>query len=337
MHQYIVRRLLIMIPTLFITTVVSFGVIKLAPGDPVTMMTDPNIRTRATDIVQIRSNLGLDKPIVLQYWRWLLRVMRGDLGYSLVSHRPVLEEIGERFPATLELIGLSLIATVVIAIPLGTFQAVRKYSLLDYVFTTISFIGISAPSFWVGMMAILAFSLTLGWLPSAGMHGKEFLVFHLSPHKSILEYFPYWVDHILHLILPLGVLTFIGVAQWSRFMRSKMLDVISEDYIRTAESKGLGRRAVIMRHGVRNALIPIVTLMGLSLSAVVDGAFITETIFAWPGLGRLGVGAVFRRDYPILMGTILISAILVMIGNLLADISYAYLDPRIRFEGEGGR
>lgn len=316
MQKYILRRLLLSIPLLIGITLVSFFIMTLAPGDPMSILMDPKIKPE--DMRRIKHNLGLDKPIYVQYGKWLFCFLKGDLGNSFIDGRKVTTIILERIPNTFILMFSSFLLTIILAIPLGVFQAVKQYSFGDYLLTILSFIGISIPIFWLGLMLILLFSLKLSILPSAGMYtiGMEFSL----------------IDRLKHLILPTLCLTVGSIASWSRYQRSSMLEVLRQDYIRTARAKGLSEGKVIYKHALKNALIPIITLLGLSLPDLFGGAFITETIFAWPGMGRLGIQAIFQRDYPVIMGTLLVSSVLIILGNLFADIIYAYIDPRIRYE-----
>jgi len=321
--QYILRRLGLAIPLLLVISVITFLLIRLAPGDPTKMFISP--RTRPEDREQIRRNLGLDRPLHVQYAIWLKNlVTKGDLGFSLVNGRPVLESILERVPATIILMGTSYILSILLSLPLGIFSAVRQYSFFDYLFTIFSFTGISLPPFWLALMAIYLFALKLQLLPPMGMS-----------YMIDGGFFQKAGDLLWHLALPVAVLTIRNLASWSRYIRSSLLEVLGEDYIRTAYSKGLSELQVIMRHGLKNSLLPLITIVGLSLPDILAGAFIIEYIFAWPGMGRLGMEAVFHRDYSILMGDIFISSVLVILANIIADVSYAVADPRIRLEGEG--
>ncbi|MFH1454226.1 MAG: ABC transporter permease [Armatimonadota bacterium] len=319
MLKYILKRILGMLPTLLLVTVVSYFIIVMAPGDPTDYLINP--RTRPQDRQLMKENLGLNKPVIVQYGIWLKNLaLHGDLGYSMVNGRPVLKSIVERIPATLALMGGAYILSLLISIPLGVISAVRQYSIWDYSLTFLAFIGLSMPSFWLALMAIYIFSLKLGWFPSSGI---------CSIYSG--PFFAKFLDFLKHLALPAAVLTVRNLADWTRYLRSSMLEVINEDYIRTARAKGLPENIVIYKHALRNALLPVITLIGLSLPILVAGAFVIEYIFGWPGMGQLGMNAVFHRDYPILMGDILLTSVLVLLGNLLADILYAWADPRIRY------
>lgn len=320
MFKFIIKRLMGMLPTLFLVTIISYFVIVMAPGDPTEYMISP--RTRPEDRQLMKENLGLNKPIIVQYGIWVKNlVTHGDLGYSLVNGRPVMKSIVERIPATLVLMGSAYILSLLISIPLGVISAVKQYSFWDYLLTFLAFVGLSIPSFWLALMSIYIFALKLGWFPTGGI--------------SSVYGGGFWIgffDFLKHLTLPAMVLTVRNLADWTRYLRSSMLEVINEDYIRTARAKGLSEFVVIYKHALKNALLPVITLFGLSLPILVSGAFIIEHIFGWPGMGQLGMNAVFHRDYTILMGDILLSSILVLAGNLLADILYAWADPRIRYQ-----
>lgn len=320
MLKYIIKRLLSSIPILLIITIITFLLIRLAPGDPTKMFISP--RTRPEDRELIRKNLGLDKPLHIQYGIWLKNLItKGDLGYSLINGRPVLESILERIPATIILMGSAYILSLILAVPLGIFSAVRQYSLFDYIFTIFSFVGLSLPPFWLALMVIYYLSLKFPLFPPMGM---TYLI--EGDFKERV------VDLLWHLFLPMMVIAARNLATWSRFIRSSLLEVMGEDYIRTAYSKGLSEFQVIYSHALKNSLLPLITIIGLSLPDILAGTFIIEYIFAWPGMGRLGMEAVFHRDYTILMGDIFISSVLVIIANIMADVSYAIVDPRIRLE-----
>jgi len=300
MSRYIFRRLLQLIPLLIGITLITFFVMHLAPGDPTALFTDPNIKPE--ELARIRVNWGLDKPVGIQYLIWLKNAARLDFGYSYISGKPVIEEIGERLPNTLLLMSVSFIIILLISIPVGVISAVKKGSWFDNLFTIISFIFMSIPTFWLALVFMLLFSLKLGWVPSFG-----------------------------DLSLPVAVLVISGLAGITRYQRASMLEVLNQEYIKVARAKGLPEIIVIFKHALRNALIPIITLMGLSIPDLFGGAFIIETIFAWPGMGRLGVSAVFSRNYPVIMGVTVMTAVLIVLANLIADLGYALVDPRIRY------
>ncbi len=264
-----------------------------------------------------KQKLGLDQPIYVQYLKWIVTAFQGDLGYSYTTGSPVIRMIGERLPATVQLMLAAYLMAAVIAIPLGVLSAVRQYSIFDYLGTGLSFLGIAMPVFWFGLILQLIFSVELRLLPTAG-------------RSTVGD--GSFIDVAKHLILPAIVLSLRYIAVWSRYMRSSMLNVIHSDYIRTARSKGLAENAIMVRHAMKNALIPVVSVMALDLSHLFSGAVVTETIFAWPGIGRLFVDAMFGRDYPLLMGVLMMGSFMVVFFNLVADIVYGWLDPRISYQ-----
>ncbi len=322
MSKYIAQRLLQAIPLLIVISLLTFAIVEIAPGDAAQMYIDPNKGTDPAYIERVRQNLGLEQPVYVRYADWLARTLSGDLGYSFRTRRPVTLEVGDRLPNTLLLGGLSLALSFVIAIPIGVISALKRYTWIDYVVSTLALAGISIPIFWIALLLIQVFAIQLGWLPASGM-------------RSVRETYTGWrstVDVIEHLILPMITLSLAQIASWSRYQRSALLEVLGQDYIRTARGKGLTQRRVLTVHALRNSLIPMVTLIGISVPTIVTGAFITETIFSWPGIGRLGVDAVTGRDYPVIMAVTMLSALLIVVGNLLADIAYAWVDPRIHYE-----
>ncbi|WPC42990.1 ABC transporter permease [Clostridium sp. JS66] len=313
MFKLIIKRVLQAIPMLIFISIVSFLLIKLAPGDPIQSFITPKMS--ANDIERIRHNLGLDKPIYIQYFLWLLNVLKGNLGYSIISYKPVLGEIVQRLPATLGLMASSLIISVILGIILGLISAFYKNKFIDNVITTLSYIGISIPSFWFAMILIYIFALKLHWLPSIGMHTTGI--------NSI-------IDILKHGIMPCAVLCLQNLAIITRYIRSNAITQLSEDYVIVAIAKGLSRKEVLYKHVLKNTVLPIITILGMSLPDLVSGAFITETVFGWPGMGRLGITSIFKFDYPIIMAITMFSSLLLIIGNLLADILYGIVDPRIR-------
>ncbi len=317
MMAYTVRRLLQMLPLLFGISVVLFAVIQAAPGGPEGALLESGRFIDPAVIEAYRERLGVDQPVPVQYFRWLTAALGGDLGISFSTTRPVAEMIGERLPATLELMGAAFLLAAIVAIFLGVFSALRQYSWFDHLGTGVSFIGIAMPVFWLALILQLTFSVHLGWLPIAGTE---------TVGETSLG------DHLLHLVLPTIVLSFNYIAGWSRYLRSSMLGVLRADYVRTARAKGLPERRVVGVHALRNALIPLLSIMALNLSSLFSGAVITETVFAWPGIGRMFVQAMFARDYPLLMGILMLSSLMVIVFNLVADLLYGYLDPRIRYE-----
>lgn len=317
MIKYIIKRIIQAIPLLLLITIISFLIINLAPGDPVMMFVNPEKMTKV-DLDLIRHNLGLDKPLYVRYFIWLGGLLKGDLGISFFRNRPVLEILMEALPNTVVLALASIVLEVIVAIPAGIISAIKRNSISDYFFSTVSFIGISIPSFWFGLMLLLLFGAKLGWLPIGGMRDNY--------EQFVL------MDRLRHLILPAIVLGMGNMAADMRYMRSAMLEVIRQDYIRTARSKGLAEKVVIMKHAFRNALLPLITLLGFTIPFLISGAAITESIFAWPGLGRIVVDASFTRDYPVIMGELVFTSVLVVLGSLIADILYAVADPRIKYD-----
>lgn len=317
MFQFILKRLAQAIPLLIGVSIIGFAMMHLAPGGPLAVYTlNPTIT--AQDIERIKQIFGLDQPIYIQYIKWAYGMFTGNWGFTFFGGRPVLNVILERVPATFILMGSGMSLAVIIGMLIGILGAVRRYSVFDYLATTGAMVALSFPTFWFGLMTIFFFSLKLGWLPSGGM-------FTLGGDEGIL-------DLLTHLILPAVVLALVLVAQWSRYTRSSFLEVINQDYIRTARSKGLSAHRILFRHAFPNALAPLVTLVGIQLPWLFSGALVTETIFGWPGMGRLFVDALTMKEYPVLMGMIMITAMAVIIGNLVADVINAMIDPRLRLE-----
>jgi peptide/nickel transport system permease protein len=330
MLWYAFRRLVLALPLLIGITFISFAVIHLAPGEPVDLQAgDLNAQSSAQARQLLREMYGLDQPIAVQYWNWLGRLVRLDFGRSFAPDgRPVLEKIAERLPVTLMLNIVELVIIVALAVPIGMVSATRQYSMFDKVTTVFVFIGFATPDFWLALLLMILFGTELGWLPISGLHSLNW------------EYMSFWRqqwDFLSHLILPILVATFGGLAGFSRYMRQSMLEVIRQDYIQSARAKGLSERVVIAKHALRNAMLPLVTILGLSLPGLIGGSVIVESIFAIPGMGQLMVQAVFERDYPVIMGNLVIVAVLTLVANLLADIAYGLVDPRIRMGGRGRR
>lgn len=313
MRGFLIRRLLGFLPVLLGITILSFAIIEMAPGDPVMLYIGRGSNPTQEDIDRLRVELGLDKPVLVRYVDWVTKAARGDLGRSFVDRRPVSVKIMEMIPYSLTLTGLSLIIGYLLAIVVGVISAVKANGIVDWVLSTFSAIMVAAPSFWIALMAILYFSVKKGWLPTSSWGEGDF------------------VTVIKHLILPVSILALRQVAGLARFVRSGLLEVLRMDYIRTARSKGLSERVVIYKHALRNAMIPVVTILGLTLPGLVSGAVLAENVFALPGMGRLAVGAVFGRDYPTIMGVTLVLSVLTVFGNLLADLAYGLVDPRIRY------
>jgi peptide/nickel transport system permease protein len=315
-YTFILRRLLSVVPVLLIITFATFFLMQLLPGGPLAAY-ENNPEISQKDIERLRHEMGLDRPIHVQYWSWLKNFVRGDWGYSFTTKRPVLSEIWDRLPNTLYLTGISLIVALFIAIPAGIISATRQYSVFDHITTTLAYIGRSMPVFYSGLLLIIVFSIWLRWLPSGGMQtlGKEFSV----------------IDSLRHLFLPVLSLSTLIAAKYVRFLRTSMLEVIHLDYIRTAAAKGVSERVIIYKHAFRNAAIPLVTVVAIDLPVLFAGALFTETIYSWPGMGRLFVDAATRFDYSVVMGIVAAIAFLVVVSNLLADVVYAILDPRITY------
>lgn len=321
MATYIVNRLLQAVPLLVVISLITFLIVEIAPGDAAQMYIDPDHGTDPAYIEQVRLSLGLDQPVYIRYFSWLTRTISGDWGFSFRTRRSVSLEVGDRLPNTVLLSGTALLLSFILAVPIGVISAVKRYTLVDYTLTTLSLIGISIPIFWVALLFLQVFAIQLDWLPSSGMRSA----------RENYEGGQAMLDIVQHMILPTIVLSLAQIASWSRYQRSALLDVLGQDYIRTARGKGLSERRVML-HALRNSLIPMITLVGLSVPGIVTGAFITETIFSWPGLGRLGVDAVNGRDYPVIMAVTMLSALLIIAGNLLADLACAWADPRIRYD-----
>ena len=323
MALFALRRFLLAIPLLIGITFVSFLVIHLAPGEPVEVQTgDLSVQSTAQARQALRELYGLDKPFHVQYWKWLTRVVQLDFGRSFQPDgRPVLTKIGERLPITLLLNAVEMLLIMAVAVPIGVLSATRQYSLFDKVTTIFVFVGFATPDFWLALLLMILFGVQLGWLPISGLR---------SLNSEYLAFWPQQWDFISHLILPVVVATFGGLAGFSRYMRQSMLEVVRQDYIQTARAKGLPEQIVIGKHALRNALLPVVTILGLSLPGLIGGSVIVESIFAIPGMGQLMVQAVFSRDYPLIMGNLVIVAGLTLAANLLADLAYGVVDPRIR-------
>jgi peptide/nickel transport system permease protein len=316
MSAYLLRRLGQSLLLLVLVSMIGFAVVHLAPGGPLAQFTLTPGMTQA-DLARIAHQMGLDRPLPIQYWEWFRRMLGGDWGRSYRDNQPVLVVIGGHVPATLELMLTSTLTAVLLGTWVGVLGALRRYSLFDYLATVGAMVALSIPTFWFGLVVIYAFSVNLAWLPPGGM----FTIGNGS-----------FVDYLHHLIAPAMVLALVTVAIWSRYMRSSMLEVTSQDYVRTAVAKGLPRRVVIIRHALRNALLPMITLAGLQLPTLLGGALVTETIFTWPGMGRLYLDSIGYRDYPVIMGLLMFTALLVLLGNLAADLLYAVYDPRIRLD-----
>ena len=313
MNAFVLRRLLGAIPLLLGISVLSFIFMQLAPGGPTTMLAK-NGRMTQSQLDAIRRNLGLDESKPRQLWIWITNLFQGDLGTSYSQQRPVRDVIFEVFPNTVYLMAAALTISVIIAVIFGIGAAINQYGWFDNVTSFLAYFGLSMPVFWIGLMLQILFAVKLGWLPSAGMHDARVSGF---------------VDLIKHMILPATTLAVGSVGSWSRYLRSSTLEVLGQDYVRTARAKGLRERVVMLRHVFRNSMIPFLTIIAIDIPLYLTGAVVTETVFSWPGMGRLFFDSLTTRDYPILMGVLLLGAVLIILGNLIADMLYAVLDPRI--------
>jgi len=314
MARYLVNRIAQSVVLLLLVSAIGFVVLHLAPGGPLAQFALIPGMSQA-DIARIAAQMGLDRPLPIQYWEWFSRLLTGDWGHSYRDSQPVLAIIASHLPATLELMVSALLIAVVLGMWVGVMGAVRRYSVFDTLATVGAMIALSIPTFWFGLIVIYIFSLKLPWLPAGSRY---------TPGNGS------FLDYAHHLIGPALVLALVEVAIWSRYMRASMLDAISQDYIRTARAKGLPSRVVLVQHALRNALLPMITLAGLELPTLLGGALVTETVFTWPGMGRLFLDSLSYRDYPVVMGLLMFSAVMVLFANLLADICCALADPRIR-------
>ncbi|MGZ3496288.1 MAG: ABC transporter permease [Vulcanimicrobiaceae bacterium] len=317
MTTYIIRRLLLAVPTLLGVTVLTFALIHIAPGGPAYAIAGE--KATPAQVARVTHELGLDRPIQYQYATWLGNIVRGDLGYSYIKQRPVTALLAQRLPQTLLLMCSALLVSILIAVPLGVYQASRRNSAFDRVASIFVFVAWSMPTFWFGTILIAVFAVTLRWFPVGGLQTIDTTAFD-------------WPSRIAHLVMPAATLAIVSVAGWSRYIRGSMVEQLREDYTRTAVAKGLPSRVVLFRHVLRNALIPFITLLGANLPLLFGGAVITEQIFAYPGMGQLFWESAVDRDYSTLLGMTVITAILVILGNLLADILYGVVDPRVRYD-----
>ncbi|MGL4645066.1 MAG: ABC transporter permease [Vagococcus fluvialis] len=317
MIRYTLRRLLDVIPTLLLVIVIVFIITRLIPGDPASTMLGP--QASVEEVAKLRESLGLDKSLISQFWDYMNGLFHFDLGTSFTYRKPVMELIIERLPNTLILAAMSLIIALVLGVLSGIISAVKKDTFFDYFFTVISLVGVSIPVFWLGLMLVLLFSVTLGWLPATGMGNMK---------NGFLDYFS-------HLILPSLTLATIPMANFSRITRSSMLEVMNQNYIKTARAKGVGSFSIVMKHGLKNAATPILTVLGMQLSSMLSGAVLTETIYSWPGMGRLIVDAINKRDFIVVQGTVLFLALMYVLINLLVDILYKVVNPRVSLENGG--
>ncbi len=316
MLEFIIRRAMASIPVLLVVSIFAFGLVHMAHGDPAVAMFGNQLeKMRQEDQMRIRENLGLNQPLPVQYGKWLLSVVKGELGRSYMDGREVSDILISRLPNTLILNVSAILFMLVLAVIIGVNSAIRQYSWFDHISTITAFTFYSIPSFWLALLAILVFSVYLGWLPSAGLST-------IGRDTDLL-------DRLWHLVLPTSVLAVSHIGAYIRFVRSSMLEVLEQDYILTARAKGLFQSNINYNHALRNAMIPVITYAGMSFSSLIGGAYLVETVFAYPGLGQLTVHAASTRDYPLLMGTILLTGVFVILGNLLADILCAWVDPRL--------
>jgi peptide/nickel transport system permease protein len=321
MARYLAGRLLQMLPLLVGISFLLFFLLSLAPGDPVDMfiMSDPNVDAR--NIEALKHAYGLDQPMIVRYVKWLGRTVRGDLGWSIRFKQPVSQLIAERLPNTLALTMTGFILALLLAVPVGIYAALRQYSLTDYVVSFLSFLGFSVPLFWFGIVMIYIFAVNLRWVPPGGFQTT-----------GVAPGWPMALDRVRYMLLPAAVVAFYTAALLVRYVRSSMLEALRQDYIRTARSKGLRERTVINKHALRNALMPLVTILSLAIPALFGGAPVTETVFGWPGTGQLLVQSVLSGDHIVSMAMLMIIAVMVVAASLVADLAYAWLDPRIRYE-----
>lgn len=313
MYKYILKRILIAIPVLIGITIIDYAIMCMA-GSPLEMMQGPRVSEAALEAKKIA--LGLDKPVYVQYFVWLGQLLHGNMGYSIKSYQPVSDMIASHLGPTLLLMGVSLIVSLLIAIPAGIYSAIHQYEKGDYAVVTMSFLGSSIPGFFLSLLLIYVFTVKLGWLPSSGMTT-------LGVESSI-------GDVAAHMVMPVIVLAFSMAGSNIRYIRSSVLEILQQDYLRTAKAKGIGHFRVINKHALRNALVPIVTVIGMQIPTLFGGAVIIEQVFSWPGLGLMTMSAITGRDYPVIMGVCLLSAIVVLAANLITDIVYALVDPTIQ-------
>ncbi|MEZ5594614.1 MAG: ABC transporter permease [Gammaproteobacteria bacterium] len=316
MLRLVVARLTQTALVLLLMSLVIYTLLAFMPGDPIDLMASADPNMSSTDVQRLKALHGLDKPMFERWYYWLQMVLSGDLGYSRLHASRVSEILPTALMNTLQLLGLSLLLSILIALPLGTLAALKPYSVRDYSINLVAFAGISIPSFWLGLMLIIIFSVQLGWLPAGGTGHAENASF--------------W-DHLRYLVLPVLTLTIASVSSHTRFVRGAMLEVLQQDFIRTARAKGAGTRRIVLKHALRNALLPIVTILALDLGALFSGALVTETVFAWPGMGKLIYDSIMGNDYNLALVALLLATLVTLAGNLLADIAYIWLDPRIRY------
>lgn len=321
MGHYVIRRLLLVIPLLLGITIITYTVINLAPGDPITALIDPNemnVLSKA-DLQRMRADLGLNQPLPVRYLLWLKEAARGNLGFSIQNRQPVVRLILQRLPASMALSVTSIVLALLLGVALGVVSALKQYSVLDYGLTVGAFFGLSVPNFFFALLGIFFIGVKLKWLPIFGMW---------TPGQPTTVN----LDLVRHAILPVTALTISHIAGYMRYARAATLDALAGDYVTTARAKGLREGVVLWVHVFRNALLPLVTIAGLALPALIGGSFVIETLFSWPGIGLLGYTAILQRDYPLQMGIALLSAVAVLLANLVTDLAYAFVDPRIRYD-----
>jgi len=323
MLQYAARRVLMFVPVVFGVLTIVFISLRSVPGDPAVIFVGPEGTDE--DRARVTQLLGLDRPLPVQFGIYLWRAVQGDFGRSIFLRTEVSDLIRDTFPATLELAVLALVATVIVAVPLGVVAAVRANTPVDFAATLFALLGVSMPIFWFGVLAILLFSLQLGWLPSFGRGPGLFPALRSGDVGTV-------VDAVRYALLPSITLAITSIALVARLVRSSMLEILGLDYVRTARAKGLGERRVVLRHAFRNALLPVVTVLGLQFGTLLGGAVVTEIIFAWPGLGRLIVNAISQRDFPVIQGSVIFVAVMISVVNLIVDLSYAWINPKIRYD-----
>ena len=305
MLAYTLRRIVMLVPVLLGVSVLVFLMLHLTPGDPARLVAGPDATPE--QVAAIRHDLGLDQPLYRQYYDYMARLLHGDLGQSIITHDPVTSELAPRFLATAELSGAAMLVAIVVGMSFGIVSATRQYSVVDNLLSVLSLVGLSTPAYWLGLMLILLFSLHFRWLPAAGAGGLR------------------------HLILPTVTLAMFAMATVARMTRGSMLDVLNQEFVQTARAKGLRERVVVIRHALKNALIPVITVVGLQVGQLLSGAVLTETVFAWPGIGRFMVDSIQARDFPIVQGGVLLTATTFVAVNLLVDLLYGVVDPRIRY------
>ncbi|EKQ50197.1 MULTISPECIES: ABC transporter permease [unclassified Clostridium] len=320
MKKYVFRRLIQSIPVLLGISIIVFILVKLQPGDPFSSMMDPNLTQEMQK--KMLDELGYNDPILIQYFKWLLRALQGNLGYSIQFKQPVLSVISSRLGNTVVLSLCSMVLSILIAIPCGVVSATKQRTKTDYVVTVFAFMGLSIPSFFFGMLLIKIFSVDLGWFPISGM---------VSTGVNLKGWAAAF-DIARHMILPMIVLALINTASLMRYTRSEMIEILKIDYIRTARAKGVRRRNIIYQHALKNELLPLITVVTMQVPSLLSGALLTETIFVWPGIGRLNFNAVMSRDYPLIMGIVMMVAVISLFTNLIADILYAIIDKRVNFD-----